>query len=576
MARPSDQPHESSLRRTEHTFVKLSLGIIFGLCLLVALSWGGHRVYVRWQEHKLMRQAHVAFDKSDLRWATMAAQRAYAVDPTSIDACRTLAAIAEKQKSPEALDWRRRVLALAPNSLSDRVALAETAMRLQQAAIAAEALAPVPVEQRREVNYQSAAGHLALMQKDFAAAEQHLATAAELAPNDPTRQLELAEFRIRSDDDAKRREGRAAVRQLKDNPKVRLAAHHILIDDALRWRHGAESIALAKELEALPDAPFADRLLALGILRDLSDPSFTATLTRLQGESMQSADKAVPLINWMNAHRLALLAIDWSKRLPTEMLSSVPLRFALASAYAQLSDWKGLQEMLRRGSWDRAESLRLAFQAKVDCERGDQNDCDKNWVNAVAQAGKDPARLNMLQTIAFQWKWPEKGTAVLWMLAEIPDAQRDALQQLYRYYASDRDTTGLYRALSRLVAVMPDDPAVRNNFAQISLLLKAEPGRAREMAQQLHQAHPQNAAFAATYAFALFQSGDIKGALRVMNQLTPEQLQDPSVAAYYGIVLSSAGEPNEAAHYLEAGEKAQLLPEEESLVARAKALIARQ
>ncbi len=576
MARPSDQSHESSLRRTEHTFIKLSLAVVVGLCLLVALSWGGNRVYVRWQEHKLMRQAHVAFDKKDLRWATMAAQRAFAVDPTSIDACRTLAAIAEKQKSPEALDWRRRVVALAPNSLSDRVALAETAMRLKQPAIGAEALAPVPVEQRREVNYQSVAGHLALMQKDFAAAEQHLATAADLAPNDPTRQLELAEFRIRSDDDAKREQGRATARQLKDNPKVRLAALHILINDALRWRHGAEGIELAKELDALPDAPFADHLLALGILRDLKDPSFTASLTRLQAESVQSAEKVVPLINWMNAHRLSLLAVEWSKRLPIEMLSSVPLRFALATAHMQVGDWKGLQEMLQRGSWGRAESLRLALQAKVACETGGQIECDKVWVNAVAQAGKDPARLNVLQTIAFRWKWPEKGTAVLWMLAEIPDAQRDALQELYRHYASERDTAGLYRALARLVAIMPDDAAVRNNFAQISLLLKAAPGRAREMAQQLHQSHPQNAAFAATYAFALFQSGDIKGALRVMNQLTPEQLRDPSVAAYYGIVLSSAGEPKEAAHYLETGEKAQLLPEEENLVARAKALIARQ
>ena len=120
MARPSDSTLETSLQRTERTYVKLWLGMIGALCLLVAVCWGGHRFYVRWQEHKLMRQAHVAFDKNDLRWAAMAAQRAYAVEPRSVDACRTLGAIAEKQNSTEALDWRRRVIALDPTSMPDR------------------------------------------------------------------------------------------------------------------------------------------------------------------------------------------------------------------------------------------------------------------------------------------------------------------------------------------------------------------------------------------------------------------------------------------------------------------------
>jgi len=162
------------------------------------------------------------------------------------------------------------------------------------------------------------------------------------------------------------------------------------------------------------------------------------------------------------------------------------------------------------------------------------------------------------------------------MLAENRDAQRDALQALYRYYAEQRDTTGLFRALSRLVAVMPEDPAVRNNFAQISLLLKAEPFRARGIARNLHEAHPHDAAFASTYAFALFQSGDVKGAVKIMSQLTPEQLHDPSIAAYYGILLAAAGQNDAATEYFGRAEKAKLLPEEEELVAQAKSSLARQ
>jgi Flp pilus assembly protein TadD len=576
MARPSNSTLEKSLRRTERTYVKLWLGVIGALCLLVAVCWGGHRFYVRWQEHKLMRQAHIAFDKNDLRWAAMAAQRAYAVDPQSADACRTLAAIAEKQNSSQAIDWRRRVVALEPNSMPDRIALVESALHFHHPAIAAEALAHVPPTQQNDARYHSTAAHLALTNNDFGTAEQHLESAVRLAPNDPQRELELAEFQLRSDDRNKRDAGRALAERLKSNPKVRLDALHVLINDAVRWRYDSASVGLAKELDGLPNATFADRLLALGILRGLNDPAFAAALTRLETESTQSAERAVKLINWMNSRGQALLAIDWSKRLPPEMLESIPLRFALADANVRLRDWAALKAMLQRGSWNRGEPIRRAFQAKAARETGDDIGFEKNWVAAVAAAAGDPPRLNLLQTIAFQWNWPDKGTAVLWMLAENRDAQRDALQALYRYYAGQRDTTGLFRALSRLVAVMPDDPAVRNNFAQISLLLKAETFRARGIARDLHEAHPHDAAFASTYAFALFQSGDVKGAVKIMSQLTPEQLHDPSVAAYYGILLAAAGQNDAATEYFGRAEKAKLLPEEEELVAQAKASLARR
>ena len=75
MARPSDQPLDAFFQRSESTYIRISLGVVGGLCLFIALCWGGHRVYVRWQEHKLMRQAHVAFEESKFRGAAMAAQQ---------------------------------------------------------------------------------------------------------------------------------------------------------------------------------------------------------------------------------------------------------------------------------------------------------------------------------------------------------------------------------------------------------------------------------------------------------------------------------------------------------------------
>ena len=56
-----------------------------------------------------------------------------------------------------------------------------------------------------------------------------------------------------------------------------------------------------------------------------------------------------------------------------------------------------------------------------------------------------------------------------------------------------------------------------------------------------------------------------------MQQLTPRQLEDPSIAAYYGLILQATGNREKAKVYLEWASKAKMLPEEKKLFDRAKA-----
>jgi predicted Zn-dependent protease len=114
----------------------------------------------------------------------------------------------------------------------------------------------------------------------------------------------------------------------------------------------------------------------------------------------------------------------------------------------------------------------------------------------------------------------------------------------------------------------------RNNFAQLALLLNVDVQNARITARDLYNQNPKNPIFASTYAFALEQAGDPKQALKVMSELTPEQLRVPNMAAYYGIILAAANKPQEAAEYLQLAEQARLLPEEEALVNRSRTAIA--
>src|SRR5262249_11239559 len=140
---------------------------------------------------------------------------------------------------------------------------------------------------------------------------------------------------------------------------------------------------------------------------------------------------------------------------------------------------------------------------------------------------------------------------------------------LYAYYRDNNDTAGLYRVLLQLSQIMPEDLAIENNLAQISLLLNVESAKARVAAKRLAEKEPQNAAYASTYAFALFRNGDVLGALRIMQKISPDQLKDPTIAAYYGIILAR-NKDNEAMRYLDLGAKAPLLPEEQNLIAQAR------
>ena len=147
------------------------------------------------------------------------------------------------------------------------------------------------------------------------------------------------------------------------------------------------------------------------------------------------------------------------------------------------------------------------------------------------------------------------------------------LHTLYLQYAKVGDTQGLYRVLSRLTEIDQGDLKVQNNLTQLSLLLNVDLERARKCASDLYRKHPSNAAYVSTYAFSLYAKGDIKGALRVMSTLREDQLQEPSLAAYYGFMLAVAGEKGKARKYVESGKTAHLLPEEKQLIDRAEAAL---
>ena len=220
--------------------------------------------------------------------------------------------------------------------------------------------------------------------------------------------------------------------------------------------------------------------------------------------------------------------------------------------------------------------MRNALAARALRESGQAQESSQQWNEAVTKVSARSEQVFGLAELARKWGWQNEALGLWWLAAKDLINAEKTLRMLYDYYASRRDTQELYRVLLHLEKVRPGDRAVRNNLAQISLLLNLNTDRAYRLAHDVYEQEPKNPDYAATYAFSLYLQGDVKKALQVLAGFSEAELERPQLAAYYGIMLASNGDFSRAAKFLDLSEKANLLPEESKLVDKAKLTVAQR
>jgi hypothetical protein len=375
-----------------------------------------------------------------------------------------------------------------------------------------------------------------------------------------------------STDQAKRDAAIATLERLRTDEKQRAAATRaLIIDGASRGADPQRLRSLAGDLQAYPDALFSDRLLYVEILRQLRDPGYADYLAKLENDARVNATDAAGVLSWMSASGIADEAKRFVQSLPPEVAEKWPVPMAAAEAFTKAEDWAGVQQVAGGDkTWSAYEFMRQAYLTRALRAEGRQLEADRRWAQAQKEAGPQSQAVLMLARTVSGWGWQKEMVELLWTLTKAPEMRLEALQLLYQQYARSGDTGGVYRVLVHSSELAPDDLKMQNNLAQVSLLLDADPERARKIAADLAQKEPTNAAFVSTYAFSLYARGDVTAAREALETLGQEQLQEPSIAAYYGIVLAAAGEKEKARDYLARGAKAFLLPEEKALLAKAE------
>jgi Flp pilus assembly protein TadD len=304
----------------------------------------------------------------------------------------------------------------------------------------------------------------------------------------------------------------------------------------------------------------------------LKSDTFTACLQAVQQTAATNAPAVTAVAAWMAANHLLAEDINWLTHLPVGVRSQPQVRLALADAYLQNSDWQKLRDFASHGSWNDLEFLRLAIVSRAWSQLGNSAVGDTTWGAAVSEAGNHFGALTTLLGLTEQWKLPRERVALLQLIVKKFPHERWAQQTLAQFYYDAGNTLALHQLYARLFGQFPKETSFKNNLAATALLLKTNLVQANQWAKEVYAEAPNNPDAAATYAFALHLQDRDQDGLAVLQKLKPAQLEQPSIALYYGLLLAATGKNAEAAAYFQIAQtQGRLLPEEKQLLTEALA-----
>jgi len=534
---------------------------------LLGLWFYARPAYKRHRETRSVQQARAFMAKADYRNASVSARQALQINPRNVAACRIIAELADLSRSPHALDWRRRIAEVDPTT-ENKLMLASTALHLQGPPypLAAQTLEELAASSQNVAAYHAVSAELALKLKQPMAAMAGFDQASRLDPTNELYQLNLAVLRLQATNAGVAAAARATLERLRANTNLGPVALRWLVAESLRRDDLATAERLSSQLLAGPYPAPDDRWQHLTILRQSNSPEFNGYLGAAQKLARTNATEIYGVSAWMISHGLVDDALAWLTNCPVKVRAEQPVPLAIVDCYLAKKDWGGLDTFLQEQKWADRECLRFAFLSLAAAELKQNLAADARWRTALREAGDRLGPLTALLGLADRWQREKAKEDLLWHIAQRYPGERWALGELDRLYQASRNTYGLNRVYSAMASCDSTNYVAQNNLAATCLLLKLNLPKAHELAKEVFARHPEEADFAATYAYSLHLQGRTREGLAVLTKLKAEALAKPSVALYYGLLLSAAGETNQAGQYLGIARQSKLLPEEQTLL----------
>jgi len=532
--------------------------------------WWGRPAYRSRKQRLQLAQAQNYLAKGDLANCSLCARQVLSLDRSNLLACQLMAGLAEKTGSPALLDWRQRIVEVSP-TLENRLLLASTALRFQRPPypLTTRTLDDVRAGATNLPAFHVVAAELGLRLKEPETAQFHFRAAARLDPTNELYQLNLAALCLASTNSAFATEARARLDSLRRSTNLGTFALGWLIEDCLRRQDRASATVWSVQLVAHPRCTTEARLQHLNLLLPGEGPEFTSYLESFKQRASTNVAEVRSVCAWMIQHERAVEALRWLTNLPPATCAQQPVPLATTEAYVALKDWSAVQDFLAGQRWADLEFMRLAFLSQAFLQKKEIS-APTLWRSAVRETRDRLGPLVILLNLADSWQRRQDKEDLLWHVYQRHPEERWTLGELARLYQTQGNTRGLNKLFGVLADLDPKDFQARNNLAATSLLLKLNLSKTFELARDLHAERPNDAIIASTYAFALHLRGSTEQGLAVFHELKPEVLDDPSVALYYGVLLSASGQQTQARRYLDLTPSARLLPEERQLLDNAR------
>ncbi len=535
--------------------------------VLLACAFAAWRGYSHLRARQLSVRTAQFIARGDLPRAVLTGRHLLAFDPDNLIAARAIAALAEQENRPEALEWRRKIAHLEPHVPAHQIQLARCALRFSHPEMAEKILDSLPPAAQTGADFHQLRGALALTRQLPFEAEKHFAAALLADPSNPTLELRLHLLRLNSTQPETAARARQTLTALAHKPAVRQEALRALATEALTRGEHSAALEWARQLNDYPDATGADSLLLYQASQDT--PAAAATLASVQTKAATTPERAAELIDWLNRHEMAQTALAWREQLPQKILEAAPVPLALAQSLSLSEDWPALRAWVAEKNWGASESLRLAVESHALQHLGPADapsmQSQVAWRAALKEAQTQPQNLAVIAQLAEGWGYQDQAEEAWWLIANSNQNTRPALAALQRRYQQNQDTRGLWRVARRIMELNPDDLVAASNCASFGLFLSGD-NTSRRLASKLHSEHPANLAITATYAYALQTEGRAAEGLRLLEQQNQSDLQTPAIAAYYVVLLVENGELDRARTFLAPAQRARLLPEQKKLL----------
>jgi len=549
---------------------------------LLALAGGGYYLlryqvwtaYRTWSIGRMNGMARDFIAAKDPRNAMLTVRKVLSSRPNDAEALKLGVRAAEMDSSGEAVIFQRNLCRIRKTT-ENYIELMRLALKHGAYGYGVEAIGAVAQDAKDSVEYHRMAAEIYRKIHREVPAKYQLISLLSLQPEDRPARLALAEVEFEMGPEELPADWKNRVAELAKTPETELAATLLQLREAVARGSAGEAAALAAKLRSRGELALSQRLYMLQAAY-LYDPQAAAhLLADLQKQVAERPADVVLLMDFLSRASKSDAVQAWYPALPPAAKNDGAVKFAVAEALKDLKDWPGLEALLREGSWEKDDYLRMALLAYVYRMTGRMNLSAESWKIAMNSAGQDLRKMSRLIRDVEQWRWENERYELLWRIFNVMPTNEAVQKFLVAREYRDGNTLNLNRLYARVMEADPRDDAARNNFAYTSLLLDTNSGRAQTIARELFKKHPENVSYRTTYTLALHKQGQSAEALALMEKLDAATLLSPVPAVHEAAYAAAAGQFDRAASLLPSLKSAQLLPEQRRLADTVRMEIAR-